>query len=316
MPSTTSMLCGGAVAAAAVSPTNATSGIVHIPTGYRAASASSASGEQPPPPPDAASTVSASVTVSAPVMAWAGTAAPQLRRVAGTASCGWNMALMADSACARPVDASWGLPITSPAAYTPSAARRHASTMRSPFLASLAPAARSPTSSFTPPVFARRPVAVKTRSASNGRRPAALPVVECTTSTLRGSAGLRPPTAILGGATSQPEICESNRMRTPAAWSSPCSAKATAASMPTRRSELARSEARTTIVTRAPKAAKMRANSTAMIPPPTMTADRGRKASALIESESKQRICPATLCLYSSATASRRTALDPVATSA
>ena len=45
--------------------------------------------------------------------------------------------------------------------------------------------------------------------------------------------------------------------------------------------------ARMIIVTRAAIAAKMRANSTAMIPPPTIATERGKNESPLMESESK-----------------------------
>ena len=91
--------------------------------------------------------------------------------------------------------------------------------------------------------------------------------------------------------------------------------------MPTRASEVGRSDERTTIVTLASSSAKMRANSIAMMPPPTMTTERGKKERPLIESESKQRVsapCAAssTGVVYRSPSASRRTAFEPVASSA
>lgn len=86
----TSMLCGGARAASAVKPTKATSGIVHMPTGYRAASARSASGEQ-----SAAAAPVDAMSSSSPPM---GAVAPHERRGAAGSSSAVNMASTADSA--------------------------------------------------------------------------------------------------------------------------------------------------------------------------------------------------------------------------
>ena len=78
-PSTTLMPCSSA--AAAVSPTKATSGTVQMPTGKRAQSAIMSAGEHAP------------------------LVAPPSRNIVSTA----------DSACWIPVDASCGAPTTSPA---------------------------------------------------------------------------------------------------------------------------------------------------------------------------------------------------------
>mmetsp|Transcript_89604 Transcript_89604/g.164473 ORF Transcript_89604/g.164473 Transcript_89604/m.164473 type:complete len:210 (+) Transcript_89604:895-1524(+) len=107
----------------------------------------------------------------------------------------------------------------------------------------------------------------------------------------------------------------SNNNLTPAACKSFCNSNPMSRSIPTLAKDVGMSFARMIIVTRADRAAKILANSTAMIPPPTMATLRGKKASCLMESESKTRSVCGGFGSYMSPRQDSRTAREPVARS-